>query len=400
MRRETRFPVVMLALALVVLWGSPGAAAGSQFTVVPSPSPSSAGTWLEDVSALSATDAWAVGSMEDLTVQFKTVIQHWNGTAWSTVTSPNPGTSCGLNAGNQLYGVGAVSSSDVWAVGSFFNCSLYKTLAVHWDGTRWSKVATPNPGRNNYNELFSVSGTSRTDVWAVGYFYANGEAPQPLALHWNGTSWAHVPAPSKNGISAFNDVVAIAPNDVWAVGYYYDPAEATYEALIEHWNGTAWSIVANPPIAQETNILYGVAASSPTNVWAVGYSKTYPDPSLTLALRWNGTSWSRVTTPNKSTTYGSGNVLLDVTVTGTNEAYAVGNWQSEATNYHQPWTLAERWNGTSWRLATTPTPGAAAILAGVDTAGGIAWAVGRSSEPGVSYDSGYWQIPDTLVERA
>jgi hypothetical protein len=306
MRREIRLPVVILALALVVLWGSPGAAAGSTFTVVPSPSPSSAGTWLEDVSALSATDAWAVGSMEDLSVQFKTVIQRWNGSTWSTVTSPNPGMSCGSNAGNQLHGVAALSKTDAWAVGSFFNCSLYKTLAAHWDGTRWTRVATPNPGTNNYNELFSVSGTSSSDVWAVGYFYANGEAPQPLALHWNGSKWLHVPAPSKNGISAFNDVVAIAPNDAWAVGYYYDPAEQTYEALIEHWNGTAWSIVPNPVIPNESSTLFGVAASSASNVWAVGYQKTYPDPSLTLALRWNGASWARVTSPNKSTTYGSG----------------------------------------------------------------------------------------------
>jgi hypothetical protein len=271
---------------------------------------------------------------------------------------------------------------------------------VHWNGTRWSRVVTPNPGTDNYNELRSVSATSPTDVWAVGYFYANGEAPQPLALHWNGKAWSHVPAPSKNGISAFNDVVAIASNDAWAVGYYYDPAEETYEALIEHWNGTAWSIVANPPITQESSTLYGVAASSASNVWAVGYQKTYPDPSLTLAFRWNGISWSRVATPNRSTTYGSGNVLLDVAVTGPSEAYAVGEWQGEQTNHHQPATLAERWNGTSWRLATTQTPGSAATLWGVDTVGSIAFAVGRSSDPGYSIYDHYWQIPDTLIERA
>ncbi|MCA1727652.1 MAG: hypothetical protein LC722_08405, partial [Actinobacteria bacterium] len=360
----SRLCVALCTLALSLLAAAPASAAGSTFTIVASPSPSAAGTWLEDVSALGATSAWAVGSMEDSSVFSKTVIQRWNGSTWSTVASPNPGRTCGLNAGNQLHGVEAISATDAWAVGSFYDCSLYKTLAVRWNGTRWVRVATPNPGTDNYNELEGVSATSPTDVWAVGYFYANGEAPQPLALHWDGTKWTHVPAPSKNGISAFTDVVAIAPNDAWAVGYYYDPAEQTYESLLEHWNGTAWSIVANPAIAEESSNLYGVAASSSSNVWAVGYSKTYPNPALTLALRWNGVSWSRVASPNKSTTYGSGNVLLDVAVTSTTEAYAVGDWQSEQTNYHQPWSLAERWNGSRWSLATAATRGSASTLWG------------------------------------
>ena len=43
----------------------------------------------------------------------QTLIEHWNGTTWSVVASPNVGTQL-----NGLNGVTAVSTSDIWAVGS------------------------------------------------------------------------------------------------------------------------------------------------------------------------------------------------------------------------------------------------------------------------------------------
>jgi len=66
------------------------------------------------VTALSPTNVWAVG--EDLRAGSatggNTLIEHYNGTAWSIVPSPTPG------ADPSLGGVAGRSASDVYAVGS------------------------------------------------------------------------------------------------------------------------------------------------------------------------------------------------------------------------------------------------------------------------------------------
>src|SRR6266567_3297398 len=86
--------------------------------------------------------------------------------AWTVVSSPNPGSV------NDLNGVAAVSASDVWAVGEFINASnVNQTLIEHWNGHKWSVVPSPNVGTHN-NELFGVTAVSATDVWAVGFFNA------------------------------------------------------------------------------------------------------------------------------------------------------------------------------------------------------------------------------------
>jgi hypothetical protein len=70
---------------------------------------------LYGVSADSSTDAWAVGCDYDSTTSTdSTRIMHWNGTVWSKVKSPNPGTS-----GACLSGVSALSATDAWAAGTY-----------------------------------------------------------------------------------------------------------------------------------------------------------------------------------------------------------------------------------------------------------------------------------------
>jgi hypothetical protein len=91
------------------------------------------------VAAISPTDAWAVGE-QNLN---QTVIEHWNGTAWTVVPSPSL-TASGVQ--DVLSGVSEIGSSDVWAVGFSSNLGTGKTLAEHWDGTSWQIVPSANPG--------------------------------------------------------------------------------------------------------------------------------------------------------------------------------------------------------------------------------------------------------------
>src|SRR5438874_11577412 len=104
----------------------------STWSTVSSPNPSTHGDTLKGVVAISASDAWAVGTTDEVSqAQSKTITQHWNGTRWSTVASVNPGISASLNAGNVLNAVAAVSSSNVWAVGYYWKNSLFQTLIEH-----------------------------------------------------------------------------------------------------------------------------------------------------------------------------------------------------------------------------------------------------------------------------
>jgi hypothetical protein len=140
---------------------------------------------LRGVSAVSATDAWAVGDyVNDNTGADDTFILHWNGTKWSKVASPNPSPSY-----NYLFGVSAESATDVWAVGQDFT-STYDTLILHWDGTNWSKVNSPSPSMGG-NFLSGVSADSGTDAWAVGQDWNHANTGlNPLVLHWDGSSWS------------------------------------------------------------------------------------------------------------------------------------------------------------------------------------------------------------------
>ena len=58
--------------------------------------------------------------------------------------------------------------------------------------------------------------------------------------HWNGTAWSVVPSPNVGPVLTLSHgVAAVSANDVWAVGSY----DVTDKALVEHWDGTAWSVV-------------------------------------------------------------------------------------------------------------------------------------------------------------
>src|SRR5207302_562996 len=98
--------------------------------------------------AASPSDIWAVGAraIEYLdTVVFDSLVEHWDGTQWTAMYNI---------PGVFLYGVKAVASNDVWAVGTF----SIGTLIIHWDGSSWSTVPSPNPGHGgDLNDVDSVS---------------------------------------------------------------------------------------------------------------------------------------------------------------------------------------------------------------------------------------------------
>ncbi len=297
--------VAAVAAAAVLVTAGIAAPAGA---LTPNPSPTS--NLLAGVSAVSGSDAWAVGSYNDATTgASKTLVLHWNGTAWSKVKSPSPGSSF-----SQLYGVSAVSGSDAWLVGSYDTSDggVTKTLVLHWNGTAWSKVSSPSPSSVSYNSLDGVSARSGSDAWAVGdYGTSDGGRSGTLVLHWDGTAWAKVSSPSPgSGLNGLTGASAVSGGDAWAVG-----SSSSYDnpyvigTLILHWDGTAWTKVKSPnPSCPDDinsyNDLYGVSARTGSDAWAAG---DYGDCATnlfkraTLVAHWNGTAWINASAITTST---------------------------------------------------------------------------------------------------
>ena len=130
---------------------------------------------------------------------------------------------------------------------------------------------------------------SQTDIWAVGNWTnlaGYDHPPEPLAEHWNGNAWttqtlAPLPQGTTNG--ALVGVSADAPNDVWAVGTY--GTNTSFSALIEHWDGSSWSLVQGLAANQDPMAVY---AASPTDVWVTSAGIGGQDGSVE---QWNGSSW-------------------------------------------------------------------------------------------------------------
>jgi hypothetical protein len=178
------------------------------------------GTELNAVAAGGSRDVWAVGKGPGGSGT-GTLVEHWNGSAWSVVSSPN------VDVQNALRGVSVLSASDVWAVGdstrSFTDgVSTTRTLIERWNGSSWSVVPSPNVGAGNAS-LQAVLAKSASDAWAVGYFDdVTGSIPirKTLTMHWDGTRWTVVASPNAGTGDDWLASLASAAGStaVWASG--------------------------------------------------------------------------------------------------------------------------------------------------------------------------------------
>jgi hypothetical protein len=327
--------------ALIAHWD------GNSITTVPHPNPG-AFNRLYAVTAVSANDVWAVGEFTDPIS--KTLALHWNGSQWTQVPTPNG------EGYNQLNGVTAVASDDVWAVGEDGN----GTLSLHWDGSQWTRVATPSPG--SYAMLRAVSATTAGEVWAVG-----DSGPDSLTMRWDGTQWIVVPSPSP-GVQFLDlkGVAAISQDDVWAVGVY--DFGGNWKSLTMHWDGVEWTVVGAPSPDPTLNELSAVAGVTGTSIVSVGWGGA----TGSLALAWDGQSWSRQPSANAGT---GNNVLTDISVGSPNDIWAVGNAQQRSLTMH--------YDGSAWSIVPSPNLDFGVRLEGVVTlANADAWAVGWSGSAG------------------
>jgi hypothetical protein len=324
---------VLVGLAVTVgLLAATTQAWAASWTIQTTPNPSTTENVFRAVTSTSPTNAWAVGAyFPGATSQ--TLIEHYDGSTWTQVSSPNVGTDA-----DNLYGVRATSPTNAWAVGTDAGPSFFRGLVEHYDGTSWS--IQPSAGGDD-EFLYGVGATSSTNAWAVG-----GSGGGSYSEHYDGTSWKSVSVPGTNG--QLYGVTLPTSSGAWAVGAQ---SSAPSKTLIVHYNGTKWKLVTSPNPSTTDNALTGVSNNSPSDIWAVGYWGNNKGAERTLILHYDGTSWTKVSSPNRGST---SNILNSVKAVSSTDVWAVG---ASGYNTGTSRTLIEHWDGTSWTIQPSPNAG-------------------------------------------
>jgi hypothetical protein len=293
------------------------------------------------VSGEASDDAWTLA----FRVPFDAVA-HWDGSAWSVVDDPPRPAS--LDANDQFSLVDIASAGDtVWVVGSvsrFLRPGHFVTrpYAATWDGSSWTRTPVPGPGTDR-GELLSVSGTTADDVWAVGLA---DPLREPLVEHWDGSAWSLVSF-AEAAFAYLNSVDTATQNLAWAIGPFQRGAFS--------WDGDTWT--------RHGGAGYGISVAGPDDVWNGGAGYWYTS-------HWDGNRWVGIGLPHR---VGFREEMFDVEATrGGDETFFVGS----GTRFHRsiplvaricPWAVTDAGlvdreataradaPGVLWRLAPSNT---------------------------------------------
>jgi hypothetical protein len=350
----TGLAALAATLALCVSGGL-AARAASQGTAVPasanSPDPGHQ-NYLTDVTTLTKRDAWAVGyycKSSCRTLAFHDLVMHWSGRNWSVVRAPNPGSQ------DRLLSVSASSASNVWAAGTYIGpAGAIAPLLLHWNGRKWAQSQVFYLG---LTAISAVTTPAANVAWAVGDIgNAVNHDQATFILHWNGKTWNQVNSPDPGPVDYLYDVAALSATDAWAAGQYCaarcNGASPELRGLILHWNGTKWSKSSLP--VKDWQMIYTIAALSPSNAWATGLAGF--QGTLPLILHWTGRNWSPVKGPYV--------VPAALAFGSADDGWGIGTGRSM------------RWNGRKWQLASLPAPRTALFSGASAGQPGDVWAVG------------------------
>jgi hypothetical protein len=364
---------------LVVAFASATNAQASGWSVKATPAITNADdVVLNGVSCANGDACQAVGTYVNSQGTYRPLAESWDGHTWTQQPVPVPGSGdARVPTRAWLFGVSCTAANACTAVGTFLNFpNLNGALLVErWDGAHWTRQTAQNPQEfENFLEFRAVSCTSATNCTAVGDYDAGGNA-LALAERWDGTTWKmqktpEVPRdPGGDTQNFLNGVSCANANTCIAVGRGGTPT-AGEGTLAMKWNGSSWTIkptpdqsgVAEPDGVHEFEAVSCAAANACT---AVGVPA--------VAERWNGTSWAQQDTTSDAS-------LLGVSCASGSSCIAVGS----DGDHTRPSTLtadALMWNGGSfWGDTSPPSPYGADQLNSVScNASGSCMAVGESS---------------------
>jgi hypothetical protein len=290
---------------------------GLSWTAVPSPNVgTSAANVLHAVTSIGGT-LWAVGEWrkDNLSTQHGLILRYRHG-RWRIVRSPD-----GVDD-TALFGVSGPSQSDVWAVGSVYGVGAY---ALHWDGDVWTQRPTPDLDADVFK---AVDATAPGGPVAVGSV-ASSTPGQRLTLveQWDGAAWNVVP--SFNPSEHTNDLFGVASSgagESWAVGQYDPPVTPPYHlSLAERPVGGSWEQAPTSNPGEQNDTLMAVASVRSSFV-AAGYEDTKDFREHVLIERRIRSSWESMSVPDA----GLVNTAYGVAATSRSDIWAVGSYQMSA----------------------------------------------------------------------
>ena len=309
---------------------------------------------LNGVAAAAGNNAWAVGYAGNSTAP-RILMLHWNGSAWSKVTSRQLKL---IGAAGNLSAIAVVNARDAYAVGyTGSTTGTTHTLLLHWNGSTWSTVTSPAPVSGG--ALTAVTATTK-GAWAVGY-YATGPSALDywsLAFRRSGATWSRVSS-NANDLT-FAGVATTSAGTSWAIGNRV----AMITGGLAKWSGTGWNWVHSFPVRGTYHSLNGIAAGPGGIAFAVGANGNVP-VTPALSMRWTGRAWVKapVSAP-------AGSLLDAVTFAPGGTAWAAGSTGQAPT--------IVRWNGREWTRVTTPA-GTAQLTGTGFSAANDGWAVGEAT---------------------
>ena len=241
--------------------------------------------------------------------------------------------------GGTLLGVSCSSPRACMAVGGYSGHTS-RVLTERWNGSRWSIVRAKLPAgaiQGGFNDVSCTSGRACT---AVGDYDINSRQTSVLVEHWNGSRWSIQPAPDQPGVpvSLLSSVSCASAHACTAVGEYGSPSNSPPFVLAEHWNGSTWSIQPTPSAGGLEGFLAGVSCTAPAACTAVGGSAN----GRPRVERWNGTGWKIQRIP--SLPNGEQAFFSAVSCTSATACTAVGTDGTGASLF----PLAQGWNGGRW----------------------------------------------------
>lgn len=309
------------------------------------------------VTGTSSSDVWVVGENGQAPVYGTGYANHWNGKAWASYA-----------IANMSYPLGVSSfGKEVWVAG-YQNSS---SAAAYWNKTNQTWVAT-TPQRAEGNDFFfSITGTSHSNVWAVGATGYNFNGPWVgLIEYWNGSQWSapyQITLPFNATSWEFYSVEAYSATDVWTVGYAATANGS--QSLTYHYNGTSWQYVQTPTKATDV-FLTSVSISANDDVYAAGY--IYQTGAYApYLLQWNSTSnmWQEMSNPNGCAVTGS--MLPSISVVSNNNLWFVSS--CSANGFH---IVAAHWDGIQWTTIPLASINGTAESTAIVSYGGEAWTTG------------------------
>jgi hypothetical protein len=251
----TRATVKSFTLPLTERWD------GTRWKVMPSRAPRGAGgTYLNAVSCPTASSCYAVGTYTTGSSAGLSLVEHWDGSRWTIMRSPNPKSATSTT----LSGVSCASAT-CWAVGSYTTKPVgepFFTVTEQLQHGQWVLVASPNANGSQSSALDAVSCAAAANCYAVGFWQRGAGAA--LVEHWNGAQWEI--ESTGNGAGAFSRLAGVSCGKITCVA-----AGTNTSTLIVSGSLTHWTIEPSAePAGAQSSSLTGVSCVGPTSCVTVG----------------------------------------------------------------------------------------------------------------------------------